>query len=239
MGIMLKDSDDPNQDRTDELKQDFSDLEGTPAFNENRVALEPTKSISTGINDQRTKVVRIIVAVIILSLFIGGVVYGVNYFLGAGGKDITIYLNMTEDEIADGLNIEFYDNTELPAKIPVYVDKNRVTAKSGGDLDLIFINGEKVGVRTDSRKYKFYNVSINESEQNALDTMTYKYDSSFVVLNDMAKGTSKDYFYYRKKEGDCLVLTVNDNSNRVVCLAYYNNYRLISKDLGPVDEEDD
>ena len=70
-------------------------------------------------------------------------------------------------------------------------------------------------------------------------SLFYKYDNSFVVLNDMAGGTSKDYFYYRKKEGDCLVITVNDTSNRVACLAYYNDYRLVSKDLGPVDEDDD
>lgn len=239
MGIMLKDSDDPNQDRTDELKQDFSDLEGPAAFNENRIALEPTKGVGAGINDQRAKVIRIIIGIVILALFVGGCFYGVNYFLGYGGKDITAYLNMTEDEIADHFNIEFYDNTELPAKIPVYIDKSRVTAKSGGGMDLIFINGEKVGVKTDSRKYKFYNVGVNESEKNALDTMTYKYDASFVVINDLAGGTSKDYFYYRKKEGDCLVITVNDTSNRVACLAYYNDYRLVSKDLGPVDEDDD
>ena len=239
MAIMLKDSDDPNQDRTDELKQDFSDLEGPAAFNENRIALEPTKSIGAGTNSTRAKVTRIIILVVILSLFLGVIFYGVNYLLGSTGKDITIYLNMTEDEIADDLHIKFEDNTDLPAKIPVYIDKNRVTAKSGGGLDLIFINGEKVGVKTDSRKYKFYNVAINMSEKNALDKMTYNFDSSFVVLNDMANGSSKDYFYYRKKEGDCLVITVNDTSNRVACLAYYNDYRLVSKDLGPIDEDDE
>ena len=51
------------------------------------------------------------------------------------------------------------------------------------------------------------------------------------VLNDMAGGNSTAYYYYNMSENDCFVLIVNEQSNRVVAMTYFNNYSKITETL--------
>jgi hypothetical protein len=101
---------------------------------------------------------------------------------------------------------------------------------------VVYLNGKQIGVNTDSRKYRFYGIGINDPEQTAMKKTTYVYDDSMVVLTDMLGGKSKTYFYYNKKNKDCLALTISDSTNRVVNMTYYTDYKKSTATLSAIDE---
>lgn len=214
-----------NDDIPDFLKSGINDL---PAYKDSSVVTTQNVNVaSTG--EKRGIIFKIIGAVIILiALF--GIYKGVFYLVGSGGKDITQYLSMTEDELAEEFKIKFEDNTQMAKAVPQY-SKGEVTVRSGGGLNVVYINGKQIGIHSDSRKYKLYNVAINSAEKDAIEDTTYDYENSLVVINDMLGGNSKSYYYYNRKNNDCLVMTVNDNSNRVASLTYYTDFRKITEDL--------
>ena len=49
-------------------------------------------------------------------------------------------------------------------------------------------------------------------------------------------GASRVHYYYNIRNNDCLVLTVNSHSNRVVSVTYYTDYDMIVKNKILVEE---
>ena len=153
-----------------------------------------------------------------------------KYLIFSSGDDITDYLTLSESEIADKLGIKFEQHDEL-AKSAQQYSGGAVTVRAGEGLQAVYIDGRQVGYCTDSRDWRFFGVGINDSEKDALEKMTYKYESSFVVLNDMLEGNSNTYYYYDSAKNTCFVLAINSKSNRVAYMAFYTDFRAISKDL--------
>ena len=177
---------------------------------------------------------KIIAAVVIVAVILVFVKLAMT-ITGSGGKDITPELTKTEDEIASDLGITFSENNDRVGKIPQYA-KSKVTVNSGDELHIVYIGGKQVGVNTDSRKYRFFDVGINDSEKNALKKMTYTYDDSMVVLNDLMGGNSTTYFYYNNKDKDGLVLTISEKSGRVVSMTYYTDFKKATANLESTDD---
>lgn len=194
-----------------------------PVMNTGAVGVSGNSSTS------RTVVLRV-VAILFVALLVFAFYKMAIYFTASGGKDITSSLTKSEDEISKELGITFEDNAERVRAIPQY-SSGTVTVKSGNELHIVYINGKQVGVNTDSRKYRFFNVGINDPEQTALRDMTYQYDDSMIVMNDLLGGNSSTYFYYNKKNKDCLVLTVSDKTNRIVSMTYYTNFKKATETL--------
>ena len=169
-------------------------------------------------------------------MIIGGAAYGINYMIGSSGKDISNQLILSEAEIGLNLGITFEDNENKVKSVRQYT-KGKVTVRSGGDLNIIYVDGKQVGVNTRSRKYRFYNVGINDAEKDVIEAMTYKYDDSMIVINDIMDGESDTYYYYNKKNNDCLVLVVNNRSNRIADMTYYTDYRKMTEQLSGLDDE--
>ena len=67
--------------------------------------------------------------------------------------------------------------------------------RTDGELNIIYVSGKQIGVNTTGRKYKFFNVAVNQSEISAVKNMTYKYKKSKEVLEDMSKGVSDSFAY--------------------------------------------
>ena len=218
-------------ERPDFLKDDINDLPTYKAY-----TAKPVKEV----NVESTRSRRKMVSIIITSIFVLGILIllwkGINYVVGSGGKDITENLALSEDEISKNLGITFEDNNDRAKWIPQY-SGGTVTVRSGDELHVVYINGKQAGVNTDSRKYRFFNVGINDAEYDALNNMTFEYDDSYSVLNDMMEGDSNAYFYCSKKNKDCLVLVVSDKTNRIVSMTYYTSYKKVTAALSGVDED--
>ena len=182
---------------------------------------------STGLNSGRKqrKIISLVITGIILAIVGYGIYKGTTYLTGSGGKDITSKLTMTEDELAKDMKIEFEDNADKVKGVQQYSNSKDVKVRSGKELNIIYIDGKQMGINTSSRKYRFFDVGINDAE------------GSLVVLADMTGGHSDAYYYFNKEKNDCLVLNVNKENNRVVNMTYYTDYKKVTETLGKVDEE--
>ncbi len=190
-----------------------------------------------GVSNQKTRsIIYKIIGILIIAVIIGGAAYGINYMIGSSGKDISNQLILSEAEIGLNLGITFEDNENKVKSVRQYT-KGKVTVRSGGDLNIIYVDGKQVGVNTRSRKYRFYNVGINDAEKDVIEAMTYKYDDSMIVINDIMDGESDTYYYYNKKNNDCLVLVVNNRSNRIADMTYYTDYKKMTEQLSGLDDE--
>ena len=177
------------------------------------------------------KIVAAIVALVVLGLGI----YAGRYMAGSGGKEIGDKLTMTEDEISKDMGITFEDNANKANYVPRY-SNGTVTVRTGKELSVVYIDGKQAGYHTTSRKYRFFGVGINDPDATSVEKMTYNYENSFVVLNDLMGGKSSTYFYYNKKENTCLVLTISDSTNRVVAMTYYTNMKKATETLSGIGE---
>ncbi len=171
-----------------------------------------------------SKFIGLIVAIIIV--FIAS--QGVAYVVDSGGKDVTHLLRLSPNQISEETHSIFKFEDEYAEHLPVYLGSN-IRVVSDGRLNVIYINGRQVGINTSDRKYKFYNVSINQAEITAARKTTYKYDDSVKIDQNLNGLHSNSYIYYNAERNDCLVLTVNNTSNRVASMTYFTDYNLISE----------
>ena len=210
---------------TSKYSQD-SDMDGRNTYQSNPVTIKKEKRINSG---NRSVVYKVIGIILVLLIFYG-LYRGAMYMTSSGGRDITEDLTMSEESLASAYNITFQDNSELVSKVPQY-SGGKVSVRSGGGLNVIYIDGKQVGISTTSRSYKFYGVAINQPGKDAEEDMTYDEDDSMVVLNDLMGGNSNSYYYYNKKNNDCLVITVSGQTNRVVSMTYFTDYKKITRNL--------
>ena len=116
-----------------------------------------------------------------------------KYLIFSSGDDITNYLSLSEMEISDTLGIEFEQHDELAKSVQQY-SGGTVTVRAGKGLQAIYINGQQVGVGTDSRDWRFFDVGINDSEKAAMEKMTYQSEGSFTVLRPPQTTSSTTVF---------------------------------------------
>ena len=185
---------------------------------------------SSGVNSTRRKIIFWSIGLVIVALAVFGIIKVVNFIVNSGGKDISEYLAKSESEIAQELGLTFEQHDERAPMIQQY-SGGKVTVRSAGDLEVIYIDGKQVGVATDGRDYRFFGIGINDMGPRLEYIITYKYEKIFVVANDLTGGNSESKFFYNTADNTCLVITLNTTSNRVVYMTYFTDLALISKDL--------
>lgn len=146
------------------------------------------------------------------------------------GKDITGLLRSNEAAISAELGVTFTDNSSWVGRIHQY-SKGVVRVKAAEDIGIVYIDGKQIGVHIESKAYTMFGVQIGDGEKNAYDNMQFKFDSFLSVLNDMAEGKTTTYYYYNEAQNDCLALTINDTTSRIVGMTYFTDYKKIIETL--------
>ena len=165
---------------------------------------------------------------IMLVAVVIGIFNGISYLLHSGGTDITTWLSSPERVLEDQLKTYFLLDQSLTSTIKAENGvEAKLTVESDGELNIIYLNGKQVGINTSGRKYQFYNVAINQPEINAVRDTHYVYDDYWESVGNLEQAVSRTHYYYNNKNNDCLAMTVNLYSNRIVNLTYYSNYQFI------------
>ena len=185
---------------------------------------------SSNMSHSGRRIIFMILGLVLAVVFIILVKNLVSYMVASGGEDISDYLNFAEEDLAKQFDLTFEDNADRAKMIPQY-SGGKVLVRSADGLEVIYINDKLAGVGTNSRKYRFYGVGINEPGVDLEKLCTFEHDETFVVSNDIIEGHSSAYFFANRAKNRCVVYIVNENSNRVVYMAYYNNFSLISQRL--------
>ena len=155
---------------------------------------------------------------------------GIKDFMYSGGEEISEVARLPEYKIVREIGTKFETKDELAKEIPIFSD-GMISVRTNGDMNIIYFNGHKVGVNTDSRKYKLYDVSIFLPEVTAVHRMTYKYTASMQIVKGMYGNNHSATMYYNIDNNDCLIITVNSKTNRVSGVTYYEDLRMIAQKL--------
>lgn len=199
---------------------------------------KPVITTSLKSNTVNEAAVKPTAGVTIVKLIIALIVCGALILIGKGiaskalpeGEDITAVLKKSESAIAQQLGLTFTEDATLVNEIPQY-SEGKVRVVSAEDVAVVYIDGRQMGVHMRTKLYRMYNVQVGMGEKEANENMTYVSDNFFSVLNDMAVGRTTTYFYYNMAQNDCLALTINNTTNRVVAVTYYYDYKKISETL--------
>lgn len=146
------------------------------------------------------------------------------------GTDITSLLRKDANAIAADLGITFTDNAEWISQIHQY-SKGAVTVKAAEDIGIVYIDGQQAGIHIRSKKYTIYGIQVGDGEKETYDYTSYPYDNFLSVINDMAAGKTTTYFYYNVEHNDCVAITINDTTNRIVGMTYFYDYKKITETL--------
>ncbi len=174
-------------------------------------------------------IVKIVMALVVCAaLFLGG--KAIVSVVMPEGKDITGLLKKNADAIASELGVTFIDNSEWVPQIHQY-STGTVTVKAADGIGIVYIDGKQAGVHIRDKAYTIYGIQIGEGEKKAHDNTSYPFDNFLSILNDMAEGKTTTYFYYNETQNDCIALTVNDTTNRIVGMTYFYDYNLVMQTI--------
>lgn len=192
-----------------------------------------TNNVSTSGNNNNS-VVSGIIKVIMAFVIVGALVFGGKAIVSVvipAGEDITEYVNKSEKEISSGLGITLANNTEWIPQIHQWTNDGKVTVHSNEDVGVVFIDGKQMGLHIHTKKYKIYNIQIGMGEIDVNKGTTFKYDGFMNVLNDMQEGKTTTYYYYNNSQNDCVAVTINDTTNRVTGITYFNDFKKVTESL--------
>lgn len=185
-------------------------------------------------SDNGNQAAGAIIKVIIAFIIVGALVLGGKAIVSVimpAGEDITEYINKNEAAVSSGLGITLADNTEWVPQIHQWTKNGKVVVHSNEDVGVVYIDGKQTGLHIHTKKYKIYNIQIGMSETEVNKGTTFKYDDFMSVLNDMKEGKTTTYYYYNISQNDCVAVTINDTTNRVTGITYFNDYNKITETL--------
>lgn len=146
------------------------------------------------------------------------------------GKDITDYLRCDEAAIASELKLDLLDRPEMVGHIHQW-STGEVSVKGTEDFGVVYIDGKQAGIHVESKKYTMYGLQLGEGEKHAYENMSYDFEDFHAVLNDMAEGKTTTYYYYNTQKNDCIAMTINDTTCRIVGLTYFYDYQKVIETL--------
>ncbi len=176
------------------------------------------------------------IGIMIVFSFVFMTYQGVVTFLDSGSRaqDITHCLTLSQKKIESKLETTFSES--ITAKDKIFSDSpDNISVKTDGSLNLIYMDGKRIGVNTSSNKYKFYNIAVNQPEVKALKETTYEFEGYTQALVGISGKSTKTYYYYNTMQNDCLAISVNNVTNRISDLTYFSDYSKIKNLLNTPD----
>jgi hypothetical protein len=139
------------------------------------------------------------------------------------------------DELPERYTIFIAEDDIFGKGLPSYHAQNTIVELDneilGDGGHIVYINGQKVGFNTYSRKYAIYGISVNQQEIKVARKITFNYDESTQSLQSLYGNKTNIYFYHNTTNNDCVVVMVNETSNRVVSVSYFNDFDKVSETL--------
>lgn len=146
-------------------------------------------------------------------------------------KDLTGMTRSSEEDIATTYKITFERDEVMDKYIPQWTNGATIEARSGKGLTVFSIDGKYSGFHIDSKKWTLYGLKVGMAVQDIPGNITFRSEDWFEVLNDALGGNSTADYYYNSSTNECLIITINDNTGRIVAITYCNDFRKISEAL--------
>ena len=206
----------------------FGGYSDNPIKISTNIDYEAPKTKSSGF-DMMT-VVKLVAVIVIIGL----VVKLIANLANPKVVDITDYINSDVDTVANALDIEMKPDAEMATQIHHY-SNGTVTVEGNGEVGVVYIDGAYAGLHVDAKGYSMFGVTIGEPEYDAVEALSFDYDDSMIVLNDLMEGSSSTVYYYNLQKINCVALITNGNTNRIVAITYFSNYAKVTETLDIIE----
>ncbi|MCM1172699.1 MAG: hypothetical protein NC393_11330 [Clostridium sp.] len=200
-------------------------------FDEVHAPIDSRKSSHTGL------IIKLFVFIILAVIFM--VIYKNVIKPNFTTTDITDYVKSDEVAMIGGLKLSgsFEADSAWAGRLPIFSNvSSGITVKSNSGIAIIYKNNKQFGIAIDGKGYKMFGVKIGDPEYDAVDNITFAYDSDFSILNDLVDTRSMSTYYQNTKTNELLVITVNGNSNRVVAVTYFYDGRFLTNTLDDLSD---
>ncbi|MCM1286858.1 MAG: hypothetical protein NC240_01005 [Clostridium sp.] len=200
-------------------------------FDEVHAPVESRKSSHAGL------IIKLFVFIILAAVFI--FVYKNVIKPNFTTTDITDYVKSDEATMIGQLKLSgsFEADSAWAGRLPIFSNvSNGITVKSNSGIGMIYKNDKPFGIAIDGKGYQMFGVKIGDPEYDAVDNITFAYDSDFSILNDLVDTRSMSTYYQNTKTNELLVITVNGNSNRVVAVTYFYDGRFLTNTLDDLSD---
>ena len=177
----------------------------------------------------------IITKLIIFLVVVGVIVVAIKVVFFKPPTDITPNRTLNEQQLADTYGLKFERDEKMDKYIPQYTNGRKVEAKTADGLTVFYIDGVYSGFHITDKKWSLYGIEKGTAEI-SLHNTSFIYDESFNVLTDLNDGKSKVDFFTNEATNECIACAVNDKSNRVVAITYFNDCKLATETLHKIDE---
>ncbi len=171
-----------------------------------------------------------LVCVAIASFLIYFSYQGIIYMIDTNGEEISYLFNRPDDLLAREMNTEFTDDIKLGDSMPVFTS-GQVTAKTDGELNIVYVNNERVGFNTTGRDYKIFGISVNMTEISLKHRVTLVYDRVLHNLPSAYGGKSNMTYFVNDETGECLVVIISSSSNKVVSVSYFTDFDKVTEGI--------
>ena len=155
---------------------------------------------------------------------------GIIYMLDTNGEEINYVFDQPDHIIEKDLETEFKDDFTLVDSMPIFAD-GRVTVKSDGELNIIYVNNERIGFNTTGRKYKFFGISINQTEISLKHRVTFFYDKVYHNMLSAYGGKSNMTYFVNEETGACVLVIIGGTSNKVVSVSYFTDFERVTEGM--------
>ena len=176
---------------------------------------------------------------IILNILIWGILFFIAFMFYRGisfkPTDITSYADQDKDTILSTLDITVTPAPYMKDKIYEYTDKELSVDKDDKTgFAVIYLDDEYAGIHIDSKKYSIFGLQVGDAEISVENKITYEYDRSFQVIDEIERGVSDTWFFENYDNNTGLALTVNNATNCIVAITYYTDMDEITKELSSI-----
>ena len=167
--------------------------------------------------------------IVLLLVFVVNLSYrGIVYMLGSGGEEISWTFSMADNLIGLKLDTKFKKADASDKIIPVYTF-GKMTVKSDGEINIVYVDGRRVGFNTESRDYKMYGIAVNQRAVDISKKTTFFYDKKVRTLEDAYGSNSDTIYYVNSEDNECVAVTVNNTSNRVIAVSYFTDFEKVTE----------
>lgn len=218
----------------EDLYEERSDIENFGGYTSNPIKIstnidyEAPKTKSSGFDVM--PVVKLVVAIVIIALAVKLITNLANPKV----VDITDYINSDVDTVANALDIEMKPDAEMATQIHHY-SQGTVTVEGDGEVGVVYIDGAYAGLHVDAKGYSMFGVAIGDPEYDAVEALSFDYDDSMIVLDDLMAGNSSTVYYYNVQKNNCVALITNGNTNRIVAITYFSDYAKVTETLDSIE----
>ena len=144
----------------------------------------------------------------------------------------TQYVDQNKETILTTHKLNVAEAPYMKDKIYKYTDKElSVDKDSKTGFSFIYLDGEYAGIHIDSKKYSIFGLQVGDAEISVENKITYEYDNSFQVIDEIERGVSDTCFFENSNNNTGLALTVNNATNCIVAITYYTDMDEITKEL--------